>query len=393
MNHIPKPVGIFVGIRIPDVVISFVVLILGQQEVWYPIKGFSQMVGPKGAVSLAYLIASIALMWRRIHPLWCLAALSIVLAIPCIAFGSAQGLGIALPGMFAFYSVGRYCRTKQFILGFLIYTSWGALHEGLDPNYQFQGTTLAMEVILVGSGFLGFTFRARAKELQEASNFAKELELMQKGRDREILNAERSRIASELHDIVGHNVSLIVLQLVAAQGLLDNGSVEAAQKRLQTLEGISRSTMGEMRRLVQVVDADDHFMLGPQPGIAEIEALINEVTDSGIEIEYRAPITHSEIEPGLGLAVYRLVQEAITNVIKHAVPPDGARVTVAECAGNLTVEILDRGVHQPNKAIQGRGIPNMQRRVLLYGGSVEIGQVGDVGFQVIARIPIRTDIS
>lgn len=380
--------GVFAGIHLLDFAIAGAVTALGQQEVWLPIAGLSESSGSHIVVSVAYLVASLALIWRRRAPLTVLVVVAVSLGVQSAAFGSTQGLGVFLPGLFAYYAVGRYHTTGTFLVGTVLIIGWLVLHEWRDPAFELSGATLGFDAILIGSGFLGLSFQARAREIAEVSLRASRLETERAARDREAAAAERSRIARELHDIVGHNVSLIVLQLIAAQGKLQIEDIESTRDRLRGVETIARSTMGEMRRLVHVLDANEEASLIPQPGIVDIETLVRDIAASGVPIEYRVDHPPDGVSPGLALAVYRLVQEALTNVLKHADPPDGTHVTLGGTINSLTVEVVDRGRGPAVPGAAGRGLAGMKERVSLYGGTLDVGPRPGGGFRVFAQFPL-----
>ena len=374
----PEPFArrIVAGVAARDVVIAVMVLLVGQQEVWIPVAGFSEAQGPRAAVSVAYAVASLALIWRRRAPLAVLVLVSVVLSAQFLVFGAPEGLGNFLPPLVAYYAVGRYGSTGTFVAGTAVAVAGLAIHELRDPAFALSGSTVTFWAILLGAGFVGLAFRARAEEVaratEAASNLAEEREL----RERAAVEQERARITRELHDVVGHGVSLIVLQTVAAQEMLDSGAVDATRRRLEGLERTARQTLEEMRRLVHVSDDGSQADLSPQPGLDDVRTLVGDVAASGVPVTLSLGPPATDVPPGLGLAVYRVVQEALTNVVKHAHPPEGTAVTITERAGLLTVEVSDRGSVQTPTATDGRGLLGMRERVSLYGGTLEAGPRG-----------------
>ncbi len=370
------------------------VALVGQQELWLPVAGFSDVVGPQPVVSVAYLVSSLALAWRRLKPLTVLVIVSAVLSVEYLAFGAPEGLATLLPPVVAFYAVGRYADTRRFLIGLAVVVIHLVTHETRDPQFTFDGPAVVLWAILVGSGFLGMTLRGRATELREAAFRAERAESHRAERDRQLVEAERARLARELHDIVGHGLSLIVLQLVAVDGMVDRGDVGAARQRLGGVEQTARETLAETRRLVQVMDdwtgageepADAGP--GPQPRLSDIPALVEDVCRAGAQIEFEVSGHQAMVSPGLGLTVYRLVQEALTNVVRHS-RPAAARVVVNARHDLLTVEISDNGTQPSPGGEPGYGLRGMQARVALYNGILDVGPGADGGYRVHAAFPL-----
>jgi signal transduction histidine kinase len=379
----------FAGVSRGDVAVALVVALVGQQEVWFPAAGFSAQVGPRPAVSVAYLIASLALMWRRRAPLTVLTVVAVTLCADYLVFGAPEGMGSFLPPVVACYAVGRYADSRRFLLGLAVVVVHLVVHEARDPRFSFDGSTVVFWAILVGVGFLGVTLRARAAEVREAAQRAELAETRREDQDRQVVAAERARLAGELHDIVGHGLSLIVLQLVAADGLVERGDLASARRKLATLEYTARQTLAETRRLVQVADAEGEGASdrSPQPGLGDVPALVAEVSRAGAHVELCVSGQDAVVSTGLGLTVYRVVQEALTNVVRHA-RPAVARVVLETTPDQLTVDVTDQGVEVPVIGDAGHGLRGMRERVLLYGGSLDAGPQPGGGFRVRAAFPL-----
>ena len=181
---------------------------------------------------------------------------------------------------------------------------------------------------------------------------------------------------------------MIVLQLVAATALIDSGDASAARARLVSTERSARDALAEMRRLLDLLDDGEAPSLAPQPGLAQVERLVADTRAAGAEIELQMAGTPVDLSAGVDLAAYRIIQESLTNVLKHARPPR-ARVLVAYEPDAVVVEVRDVG-HELNGARPGgRGLAGMRERVALYGGDLALGPQPDGGYLVRARIPVR----
>lgn len=376
------------GIGWPDVAVSAAALLAGQQEVWAPIGGsdWSHRVGPRAALGVVYAIGAIALLWRRTAPLTVVAVVSVTLSCDYVVYGAPDGLAGLLLALIALYSAGRYGDRRRFLAAVAVTAIEIAIHEWQDPQYAFGGRSVTAWAVVLGSGVVGWTFNGGDRDREELSARARRLEADREETALAAVAAERARIAGELHDLVGHGISLMVLQLVAARANLERGAVEPAQERLARIETIARSTLGEMRRLVNVMDAQ-RVSLSPQPGLGQISALVDEIRRSGVPIDLKINGT-VDTTPGVGLAAYRVVQEALTNVIKHADPRAGATVAITASGETLTVEVADSGPGPVGDVAVGRGLTGMLERVALYGGTLQFGSRREGGFRVQACFPL-----
>jgi signal transduction histidine kinase len=199
---------------------------------------------------------------------------------------------------------------------------------------------------------------------------------------------EQARIARELHDIVAHSVSLMVVQAGAARRLLP-GSPDRAARALQTVEVSGRQALTELRQLLGVLnEPDDEAALAPQPGLAQLDGLVQRLRDTGLKIDLRIEGRQRHLPPGLELTAYRVIQEALTNALKHAGGAP-ATVLVAFADDHLAVEVRNaRGAAAPDSGGGGRGLAGMRQRLAIYGGELEAGPEPDGGFAVRVRLPL-----
>jgi signal transduction histidine kinase len=204
---------------------------------------------------------------------------------------------------------------------------------------------------------------------------------------REAVVAERARIARELHDAIAHDVSMMVVQAGAERRVLDRDDTSTGEV-LATIEQIGRGALTEMRRLVGMLREDDDNPLAPQPGIADLPRLVAQVGDAGLAVELAIDGERRGLPVGIELSAYRIVQEALTNALKHA---GDARVSVHVRYGaeSLELEIIDDGVGVATPiASGGHGLVGMRERVALYGGRLDAGRRPSGGFAVRVLLPI-----
>jgi signal transduction histidine kinase len=357
-----------------DLALAAAVAALSLLDVWAPLS----FVGPvyhRPLLTLVFVTCSAALLWRRRAPLAVLAFVFTTDALLYLVIGAPEALGTFLLPLAAIYAVGRYSEPRTLVLAAPVILLGTAIHELEDPQFTLGGPAIFFWALLAAAWPVGHAFRRRALALEQ----------LQITRQADIA-AERARIARELHDVVGHGISVVVLQLVATHGMLDSGDAEAVRTRLSATERNARETLAEMRRLLGLLDEDD-AALAPQPGLRDLERLVAETREAGVPVDLELRAAAASLPPGLELTVYRVVQEALTNVIKHA-QPARAHVVVELAAGELVVEVVDEGETRLTFA-GGRGIAGIRERVALYDGDVVIGPRKGRGFAVRARLPVR----
>src|SRR5207248_2681925 len=204
----------------------------------------------------------------------------------------------------------------------------------------------------------------------------------------EAVVAERARIARELHDAIAHNVSMMVVQAGAERRVLDE-TTGSTKEVLVTIERIGRGALTEMRRLVGMLRSDATDSLAPQPGLHDLPTLVAQVREAGLPVELDVEGDPRELPVGIELSAYRIVQEALTNALKHAGQAQ-ARVHVRYGRDSLELEIVDDGAGaQTPVASGGHGLVGMRERVALYGGRLDAGRRPTGGFAVRVLLPTR----
>ncbi|MCW2740907.1 MAG: sensor histidine kinase [Blastococcus sp.] len=312
-------------------------------------------------------------------------------------------LGFVVVGMMVLDSDGQFS-----VFAALVIVCFTAGAE-LDPPRAWLGLTLsvvpfwigfalvgggvsdfvAVSVLYGGSFIVGQTLRDRHRRNAELAERAERAEQARQTEAARAVAEERARIARELHDIVSHSISVITLQTQAVRRRL--GPEHAREiDDLRAVESTARLAMAEMRRLFGVLRADgERPALEPQPGLDQLDRLVADARAAGVLVEVAVEGEPVPLPPGLGLAAYRIVQEALTNVCKHA---PGGRVTVRLRYGDADVEVSVEdtgGATSERPDGGGLGLVGMRERVVLYGGSLEAGAQPGGGFTVRARLPFR----
>ncbi len=251
-------------------------------------------------------------------------------------------------------------------------------------------------VLFAGIWWLGRSLRLRRAYLDELEARAQRLERAREADARAARTEERSRIARELHDVIAHHVSVMTVQAGAARRILHRDP-ESVQDALSAIEQMGRTALGEMRRLVGVLRTEAEPVrseLSPQPGVHDLSHLVDQLRETGLQVQLWIEGESRLLSPGVDLAAFRLVQEALTNTLKHAGPQARAWVRIQYADRQLKVEVEDdgrglvAGLGRSDDA-NGHGLMGMRERVALYGGDLRIGPRSGGGFEVRARFPLE----
>ncbi len=233
---------------------------------------------------------------------------------------------------------------------------------------------------------LSYAIRTRRAYIAELKERAARLEAEEGERAARAVADERLRIARDLHDVIGHSISLITIQAeAAARSARVNPDMLAGH--LATISATSRMALAEMRHVLAVLRPEAEAELSPQPGLEALPELVARLEAGGLKI--RLDAERLDLPPGIGLAVYRIVQESLTNVLKHAGAGARAGVTIARSGGSVRVSVHDDGAGPAAPASSAaHGIIGMRERTALYGGTVRTGAGPAGGFEVVAWIPL-----
>jgi signal transduction histidine kinase len=217
-----------------------------------------------------------------------------------------------------------------------------------------------------------------------------ELKREQEERTRRAVAEERATIARELHDVVSHAISVTVLQSRGARRMLGRDE-ESVRRALDAIEHTNTQALGDMRRLLAVLrDTEGDAGITPQPSLARLDDLVADVTESGLQVEVRETGEERDVPPGVDLSAYRIIQESLTNVLKHA---GAARATVSLDyePDQLRLSVKDDGRGAANVNGNGHGLVGIRERVAVVGGEIETGPGADGGFEVRARLPYSVE--
>ncbi|HEU5160438.1 MAG TPA: sensor histidine kinase [Streptosporangiaceae bacterium] len=346
------------------------------------------------AAIVAAMVASLVL--RRRAPMSVLAGMFVgEAALSALDYAPSAADVIAF--LIAVYSVAAHRPlARSAIGGVAAVVAFTALIFSYPVNVNLVEYVTNM-ALLIGVWWLGRGLRLRRAYLAELEDRAQRLERLREGDARTARVEERARIARELHDVVAHHVSVMTVQAGAARRILDRDP-ESAREAMSTIEGLGRTALSEMRRIVGVLRTERDPVhagreLAPQPGLHDIGGLIDRVRETGLMVQLWIEGEPRTLSPGVDLAVYRLVQEALTNTLKHAGPQARAWVRIHYAGQGVNVEIEDDGRGAAaglpgNGDSAGHGLVGMRERVSLYGGELRIGPRSGGGFEVRARFPL-----
>jgi signal transduction histidine kinase len=351
---------------------------------------------PRGILALGYALAlvhTLPLAARRRFP-GAVLALGVASGLAVAALGlSPIVLGVAI--LVAVYSVAAY-GTRWVSLAGLAAAELGSVAVQLTPG-RFQAPTVVSNALVIGAAWLlGYFVGVRRAYTARLEERTAELEQAREELARRAVTKERLRLARELHDVVAHAMSVIAVQSGVGAHVASTQPEEAA-KALSAIEATSRAALEELRRLLGVLrqDSEPQGDLTPVPGLADLDSLLAEVSKAGLGVRLRVEGTPSPLPAGVDLSAYRIVQEALTNVVKHA-GPARAQVTVGYRDQEVTLEVTDdgRGVGAlagDGRAGVGHGLIGMRERVAAFDGDLDAGPRPGGGFRVAARLPLAAE--
>jgi signal transduction histidine kinase len=348
---------------------------------------------PRLVLSGAALAATGALAWRRRAPFAAaFAALATITVFS--AFWRTSGLWIPLAAVIAMYSVAAYSTLRPALAAAAVWVVGGALataQESNDTVWQFIGNYVFLLAFLgLGPWLVGRAQRRRQLRAAVLEDRAAAAERDSRELAQAAVAEERLRIARELHDVVGHALGVIVVQAGAERATLREPR-GPTHETLLTIERTGRDALNEMRRLLELMRRDDETVaLAPQPSLARLPALVDKVRAAGLQVEVQTEGEPRALPVGVDLSAYRIVQEALTNALKHA-SPARAKVLVRFGDQDLELEITDDGpgpVTAPNGA--GHGLVGMRERVAVHHGSMRTGARPGGGYAVAVRLPYES---
>jgi signal transduction histidine kinase len=343
---------------------------------------------------LILLLASVPITWRRRYPIAVLSLTFSALTLhEALGFPEAPLLGpyVALYSVGAHHELGASARAAAAAIGvyYLAYL-WGVIEHDTPPFAIARSFLLV--VVAWGLGASARKTRTYAAALEDR---ARRLERMRDEEARRAVAEERARIARELHDVIAHHVSVMVVQAGGARRVLEDRPARA-RAALESIESTGREALSEMRRLLGFLRASDDGArpLEPQPGLEHLDVLVAQLAEAGLPVRVVVEGEPRPLAAGLDLSAYRIVQEALTNSFKHAGPAH-ATVRLRYGQSQLDIEVSDDGRgpvgEDQGGASQGQGLLGMRERVALFGGELRAGPGPDGGYAVVVHLPLEAN--
>ena len=342
-----------------------------------------------GVVSIVLTVLAVGtIAVRRRYPLLVL----VVTLLAVLGLVVTKGtVGLATLGPFiAFYTAAAISTRRNARLAVAILVAALVLTAVLRPvDLSPEGAVVTL-IAFAGGGFLAESTRGRRERSRADVVAAEQRAEVERERAAHSLAEERLQITRELHDVLGHAMSVMLVQAGVAERLLDS-DVEQAREAVSQIASTGRKSMSEMRQIVGMLrEGGGERSRSPMPTLDDLPALAAEFERAGQPVTLQVVGTRSQVPSGIDLAAYRVVQEALTNCLKHA-RASRATVTVTYRENAVEVDVVDDGSQPPadGRAPAGHGLVGMRERVGLYGGSLDAGRRSDGGFLVRARLPVE----
>jgi signal transduction histidine kinase len=329
-------------------------------------------------------------LFRRRYPFWALAAVAIAVSIAAtLDTRLVPDNGVTfLAGLAVVFLAAQLRDRRQAVAGLLIVFGAEVVVERFDPNGT-TGDIFFSNLLFAVVWLAGFLLGRKFEEADAVRERAERLEREREKEARVAVAEERARIARELHDVVGHSVSVMTVQASGVRRLLREDQ-EREREALLIVERTGREALAEMRRMVGVLRRPEEApALAPQPSLEHLERLVEQARDSGLPVDLRVEGEAVELPAGVDLTAYRLVQEGLTNALKHA-HATRAEVLVNYGEGQIEVMVSDDGRGVGNGDGGGHGLVGMRERVSVYGGELDAGPQPGGGYRLRAKLPVTS---
>jgi len=354
-----------------------------EYQFWFGLPTHAASAAGRAPFAVGFGVVTLPLGWRRSRPVGVVLVVTAAFLVGGLLVTNQvdQGpLAVFLALIFAFYSVGAYGEDRPALVSAGTALAALATLDLVRGIFDVNGRPQPLAwLVLALAWLLGRDVRRRRGEVVRLRERAELLEHDREERAGRAVIEERARIARELHDIVAHSVSVMVVQAQAGPRLLSNGN--QAREAFRSIESVGREALVDLRRMLGILRTDEQQVaVAPQPGLASLAALIEQVQGSGVLVDMRVEGEPVPLPPGVDLSAYRIVQEALTNTIKHGGRARAAVVLRYQGHAALEIEVADDGSARPERSNgAGHGLIGMRERVALYGGTSRPAGVAAVG--------------
>ena len=364
------------------------------------------LAGGTGTVSIPVLVflavEPLPLLARRVAPRTVLACIVVADVAFTVAHGSALGVGPSV--VVAAYTVGTQLGRRDGLVAIGLALAGMAVEFGVSSDLGGPADLAGALIVVAAAWWLGDSLRARRDyaaaletRTQDLENRTRELEEAREELTRRAVVDERLRIARELHDIVAHSMGVVVVQAMVADAVLADDPVQA-RRAVAAIRDTGRSTLDDLRGLLGALRGNDEGT-APLPGLADVSTLIDQMAQAGLLVSVEVTGDRGVVPRTVDLTAYRVVQESLTNVLRHA-PGATVRVEIDYRSGSVDVRVIDDGgpsigASSPGSKLPpsgaagtGNGLAGMAERVALFGGAFSAGPRADGGFAVTAHLPV-----
>jgi signal transduction histidine kinase len=364
-----------------DLVLAAAALTCVQIEVW----GFwvESEQGPKPLAAVFSLVMAAALAWCRTRPV---AALAVVLGTHVAWTLVAVPRGSLFPFLIELVAVFSCAFRTRLVV------ATGGLVATVASEVLFVAMTtndfadyLFILAFVTGAWASGRALRSRQQRADELFKRTVRLEVEKEEQARSARDDERSRIAREMHDVISHSVSVMVVQAAAAERVLAQDPA-AAQQAIRAVQEVGRDARIELRRMLGLMRSSDGDDLTPQPDLAQLPSLLEQVRRAGLVVEVDVVGVERELPPGISLTTYRVIQEALTNALAHG-SDKRAQVRLHHCEDAVVIDVTNP-VSTLDEESGGHGLVGMRERVLLYGGTLDHGRDPTGSYRLHVRLPV-----
>ncbi len=376
--------------RLSDAVLALALAVAAQLDLRYNLDN-STHYGSAFASTVVVAVATLALAWRRRWPFATLCVVAGAIAGPEL-FGTLTFTlwGHFVPLLVAAYTAARWCDRRRAAAAAAIVA---VAITAVLLRVPAAGSAANIPFAVVPAAGLMVTARVLQRRHARATELVVRAHRLEAEREAEVSAAladERSRIARELHDVVAHCVSVMVVQAGVSEALLDR-SPERAREPLRAVQETGQHAIAELTRMLGLLRggaSDTQYRLAPQPGVAQLPELIERLTASGLPVRLTSLGDVRPLPPGVELTVFRIAQEALTNTLKHAGRGAKADVVLHYSPRTIEIEITDDGTRTVAAAGSGHGLIGMAERVSVFGGSIQAGVRPEGGFRIFVTLPV-----
>jgi signal transduction histidine kinase len=340
------------------------------------------------------VVMCVPLVWRRRWP-------RAVFAVICLAAFAQWLAGVNITAcdfavLVAMYTIAAQCVFRWSLAALLVAEAGMAMAiwrlVGAPGAQASWKTTIPLSMMIGAIWLSGLYISTRRKYTQSLEERARRLERERDAQAEVAAAAERARIAREMHDVIAHSISVMVIQADGASYAVDTDT-ERARRAMRAIGDTGRQALMEMRRMLGVLrEGDGKAALAPQPGVEQLPDLVQQIRTAGLPVGYEVIGEPLPMPAGLALVVYRIVQEALTNVMKHAGPAAVAQVLLHYGDRAVEVRVRDDGRGATVSDGRGHGLVGMRERAAVYGGQVSAAPVPGGGFEVVARLPVKEEV-